>query len=389
MGIYNPMFLTSDRMRYQTRMMNPAFRRPIAPPGPMLRRNPYSQQYARQFQGFPVPSLRGGGQRQPSLPGFLGLGAGGLVQLDPQGGFTLRPPDVTGMYQSYLQNLANMAIAQGNQRTQLDVTRQQALADLLRQRIQTGGQLGVAQYGLQGTQFRSLADLMAARAQAQSQLQAAIEAAQARRYGAEMGYRGTLAQAQAQMFPAMLAQQRFETIMPMFSNLVDRILPEQGGTGPGTFQPMGVPQIASEPTSWNDLADFFSQALRTPIDSQRMVNQALAQNAASYGGALQGGMSGMAAAGASPSSPATQGLQALLAARQAAGDVQARTQVPIDVAEANANIGLQGLQAILAKRRLDLDQQRAAIEALVGGSQAFRNYMSPITGMLGALGGLA
>lgn len=387
MGIYNPTFLTSDRMRFQARMANPAFRRPIPPPGPMNRAYPGLQQYARQFQGFPIPSLRG--QRQPGLPGFLGLGAGGMVQIDPQGGFTLRPPDVTGMYQSYLTNLANLGIAQGQQRTQLDIARQQALADLLRQRIQTGGQIGVAQLGLQGTQYRSLADLMAARAQAEAQLQSAIQAAQAQRFGSRMGYMGTLAQAQAQMYPAMLAQRRFETIMPMFEGLVDRIFPEQGGGGPGSFHPGGIPQIAPEPESWNDLTDFFSRAMQTPIDTQRLVNQAVAQNAATYGGGMQSGAAGMSAAGAAPSSPAAQALQSQLLARQAAGNMAAQTQIPLDVAESNANIGFQGLAALLRQRQLELDRQRAATEAMVGASQAFQNYTSPFMSLFNTLGRMA
>lgn len=112
---------------------------------------------------------------------------------------------------------------------------------------------------------------------------------------------------------------------------------------------------------------------------QQMLNSALAGNAASASQQRNAAQGSMASRGWSPSSPALGRQNNLIDYQRMNADTQARTQIPLQVAQANGQYGLQSAQAAQ-------QAQNQYLGALSGYYGAQSGFLSPI---LSALAGFA
>lgn len=135
-------------------------------------------------------------------------------------------------------------------------------------------------------------------------------------------------------------------------------------------------------------ADEFSKATNNQIgmgpvisgqQQNQMLNSALAGNAQSAAGAMQNAQTSFGSRGWAPTSPALRSYQNRIGMNQMLADTQARTQIPMQAAQTNANYALQAQQGNLAA-------QNQRLGALSSYYNSQSNMMSPILSALVSMG---
>jgi hypothetical protein len=181
---------------------------------------------------------------------------------------------------------------------------------------------------------------------------------------------------QAQQAEQMIQYQQQQATQAAQQQAAQAAQPQSGGMGGAG----GLPSLGGGQNPFLSLIQGMPTGpLVNAQQQQQMLNSALAGNAASASQQRNAAQGNMASRGWAPSSPALGRQNNLIDFQQMNANTQARTQIPLQIAQANGQYGIQSAQAAQ-------QAQNQYLGALSGYYGAQSGFLSPILGALASFG---